>query len=619
MSDRPSITVLCNGAEKPSAPEGKIFDLDYRPDERGGKVKLGLPGFHKKAGYLPERVLDLLEIAAYVFCADRSVSRGRKDLVEYHSWSRSFRLVVRVRDFDFWTRPEVKTVLNECLSFTAGDREWLFEFQPGHDTSYDGLFQDERFLVDPKRPTSIVLFSGGLDSLVGAIEKLSETNDQVCLVSHRSQPSIIRTQDALAEALKNRYPQRVTHYAFDCTLSGTRAREESQRSRGFLYSAIAYGLATAYKQEQFHVCENGVTSMNLPRRNDMFNGRTSRTTHPKTLGGMEKLFRHISGAPFDIATPFLWITKADLFRKIRKLGLEGLVPSAVSCSRTFKRLEGATHCGECYQCVDRRIAAYATGAEDLDHPGLYARDIVTEPIAEEEARTLTLDYIRQASKFRDANVDYFYDQNLADLSEIVDFLPFESDQEAVKNVWELHRKWGHEASSALARMRGKHDDPFDTPQDNSLLAMVSEREYMKSPRERLIEALSEMLTNGIQLAFQASLPDNERRLNDQIEALLNSREREYRREHPSATFSTAAVIPDHTAAEQHVLIEAKYVRENTRPSKVTDQMASDIVKYPDECHILFVVFDPEHQIRDEDAFRDDIEAKGHCTVCIVHR
>ena len=64
--------------------------------------------FVRDVSHLPSRILDLLEIAAYVFCADRLASRGRKDNVEYHSWPRLFHFVIKVRDFDFWDTHDVK-------------------------------------------------------------------------------------------------------------------------------------------------------------------------------------------------------------------------------------------------------------------------------------------------------------------------------------------------------------------------------------------------------------------------------------------------------------------------------------------------------------------------------
>jgi hypothetical protein len=66
-----------------------------------------------------------------------------------------------------------------------------------------------------------------------------------------------------------------------------------------------------------------------------------------------------------------------------------------------------------------------------------------------------------------------------------------------------------------------------------------------------------------------------------------------------------------------LLIESKYIRGSTSPSKANEGIAADLTKYPAESHKLFIVYDPERQIADDSKFRVDIEAKGNCTVDIV--
>ena len=53
-----------------------------------------------------------------------------------------------------------------------------------------------------------------------------------------------------------------------------------------------------------------------------------------------------------------------------------LIPSSVSCSKTFMNLGQAPQCGGCSQCIDRRFAAYASKADDIDDSGLGAMDCV---------------------------------------------------------------------------------------------------------------------------------------------------------------------------------------------------------------------------------------------------
>ena len=78
----------------------------------------------------------------------------------------------------------------------------------------------------------------------------------------------------------------------------------------------------------------------------------------------------------------------------------------------------------------------------------------------------------------------------------------------------------------------------------------------------------------------------------------------------------AGVVPDHELEGQDLLIETKYLRKGTPPSKASDGIAADLIKYPRTAHILFFVYDPDGAIGG-DEFRRDFEAKGRCTVRIL--
>jgi len=208
---------LCNGA---ACKKKGALVLDYRDVAKERIVKLCLPRFVDQFNHLPERILDLLEMAAYVFAADRSRSRGAKDAVEFHAWSRKMNFIMKVRDHEFWSREAVKNSLAEVLEFMTGDAQYTFEFQPGHSTpKQTSFFDSEEFSLKADKPTSVLLFSGGLDSLSGAVEQLEHTKNDLFLISHCSGlPSTKSVQKKLVEALKRAHPGRVKHYAFETIL-----------------------------------------------------------------------------------------------------------------------------------------------------------------------------------------------------------------------------------------------------------------------------------------------------------------------------------------------------------------------------------------------------------------
>ena len=448
-----TVQVCCNGASADGHKD--VLRLEYSPGSSKRNVRLGLPRFVTELLHIPPRTLDLLELAAYVYAADRYTSRGSRGAVEFHSWSRRFCIRMKVRDVTFWNREEVQQALRECLTFMTGDADFSFVFSAGHKTPPTNLFDQEGFSV----PTTdaihrVALFSGGLDSLSGAVQMLKDSDASLVLVSHHSQPTSKQVQRQLANALNGRFPGRASLYGFECTLKGIRAVEETQRSRSFLYCSIGYALARAYQKDALTIYENGVTSMNLARREDLMNARASRTTHPRTLDNMQSVLSLVADEQFEIVQPAFWLTKRDVVERIVSAGHGDLIASSVSCSRTFQREGAATQCGRCFQCIDRRLAVFSAGHEALDDASLYTVDIARNNLPDEESRTTAIDYLRQAANFAEITDDRFFADHLSELADAFDALPMTgSDIERAERVWQLMKRHGESVRGGLIRIR----------------------------------------------------------------------------------------------------------------------------------------------------------------------
>lgn len=610
----PRQVVFCNGANKSTvrqkAGDTEALLLDYRD---GGRVRLGLPDFVRNIGSVPNRILDLLEICAYVFAADRLTHRGKTDSLIYDSWSRTFHFGVKVRDEGFWNSAETKAKLGALLQFISGDREYLFHFVGGHSTPPTHLFEDVTFLTEPDKPHHVMLFSGGLDSLAGAVERLSTSSDIVCLICHQSgQPSTTTTQNRLIDALSAKYPDRVRPYRFKTGLTNGRAISETQRTRTFVYGSIAFALASALAQNEVTFYENGITSLNFPRRQDLLNSRASRTTHPKTIWLLGDFLSHIAGKPIAVANAYRWKTKADVLDVIKKYGAQDLVPSAVSCSKTSMSRDDHNHCGGCFQCIDRRFSASAVGLSAVDHPGLYSTDFLGDKILDPQTRTALIDYVRLGLQFKSYTIDSFYSEWLAEIAEALS--PSEDEQPFVESLFDLIHRFGKQTTEALKNF----DDVTKIPVEGSLLQIIQQRDYLKGDAEGLSTKLSSRLSQAIPTMFSKNRPKDENDFNDKLNGLLRNDQEDYRREFPVTSFGLARVIPDHELTACDLLIESKYVRQNTPVSKITDQIAADIVKYPASAYILFVIYDPDRAVRDDAVFIRDIEAKRQtCMVTVI--
>ena len=569
--------------------------------------------------HIPPRTLDLLEIAAYTFAADRLVRRGQRRAVEFHSWSRRIHLRTKVRDLDFWQRSDVREALSKCLEFMTGDAEFSFSFEGGHATAPTSLFDQEDFEY-PAGPkdTEVALFSGGLDSLSGVKRTLARTDRSLVLVSHHGQPGVKGVQRRLSDALASRYPDRVHHYGFACTFTGVRAKEETQRSRSFLYTSIGFAICQALRSSTLTVYENGITSLNLRRREDLANARASRTTHPRAIADLQRFLRLVADdGAFKIATPFLWNTKRAVVETLVQSNGGDLIASSVTCTRTFQRSPNATHCGQCFQCLDRRMAMFAGGCNDLDDPGLYAVDIIRAPIPEGETRTAVVDYVRQAASFANSTVGSFTLEYLSELAALGDDLPgVTNDIDLTERVWELIQAHGENIRHGIRKMQELYDDPLGDLAPESLLGLVASREHRRPPVIRLADEIRGIITEAAGTLFGVQRPANERDLNSKVAALIGSHV-DLASEHPAVSFACAGVVPDHTVANSNLLMEAKYVREHTSPSKASEGIAADLTKYPPRAHILFIVYDPDRRISNDHRFARDFESRGRCSILIV--
>lgn len=200
--------VLCGQAEARCAQNEETLRLSL--DGPRPNIALRIEDVSRRmVANVPNLLTDLIEIATYVFCADQAVSRGGDVMKAMGTaWRRQFRLVVPVREPERWSSPEVSGSLTHALTFLSDD-EFRFEFtklsRPRAFQSYLDLECDASAAF---RPDEVLLFSGGLDSLGGAIDELAGGRS-VALVSHQSSPKMAKRQRQLAAELANRFPCRV--------------------------------------------------------------------------------------------------------------------------------------------------------------------------------------------------------------------------------------------------------------------------------------------------------------------------------------------------------------------------------------------------------------------------
>src|SRR5215213_8557259 len=71
---------------------------------------------------IPHVLTDMLEIAAYVYCADQFTKRGTSQMAGMGAeWRRRFRFKIPVRCPNIWTKPDIQEALRETLGFLTED------------------------------------------------------------------------------------------------------------------------------------------------------------------------------------------------------------------------------------------------------------------------------------------------------------------------------------------------------------------------------------------------------------------------------------------------------------------------------------------------------------------
>jgi len=249
--------------------------------------------------------------------------------------------------------------LSRVLNFLTGD-DWTLKPRA---TGIDPDFFLTADWPHPWRPQAVALFSGGLDSLVGAIDLL-EAGKRLVLVSHYDFGQLASTQQGLAAALKRHYgPDRVHHLGV--RVQFPESPELTLRSRSLLYLALGLATAAAFGGGTLlYLPENGWVSLNPPLTLNRLGSYSTRTTHPHFLEQLASLWRR-AGLDHPLWNPYQEMSKGEMLLNCRNPGLlKELFPRTVSCARPVVsrwQRRPAGSCGCCYPCLLRRAALNRLG------------------------------------------------------------------------------------------------------------------------------------------------------------------------------------------------------------------------------------------------------------------
>ena len=341
-----------------------ISALVLRGDDSGRICELDLE-YQRLAplGNTNPAALELLVFANSVYALDRAFARQTAE----DCWTRSFSLTLPVSNPQHWDRS--RSSFGDCLEFLTGDR-WALNFalRTARMVRPSAMTRSNSPLF-PLTVGQVCLFSGGLDSLVGAINLLENSDNRVLLVGHHDgdMAGPYGDQRALLRHLRRHYPRRISDLLVRVGQNGA-GHDVTLRARSFLFIALGVFAASAVGIGiPLFVPENGTIALNLPLTPSRRGSCSTRTAHPRYLSGLGRALEAIGlGTP--LVNPFILRTKGEVVATCRNPELlQRLVPLSVSCAKRGHRREWlrrtARACGRCMPCIYRRAALHRVGLD----------------------------------------------------------------------------------------------------------------------------------------------------------------------------------------------------------------------------------------------------------------
>jgi len=604
--------ILCGGvkiAKNDPIREGR-HPVELRTHGPKANVKVRLEDLAKAFDrHLSPRLEDLLEIAAYVYTADCATQRGGNwaDDDTAEPWDRDFHFVIPVRDLAFWTRSDIHELLVDMLRLLSDDKyaftfEQLTQEPPRQLYLEFGDLEDWPFYGVPR----VLMFSGGLDSLSGALD-MAANGENIVLVSHRPVSTLSSRQTHLFNALRQRFSSPMIHVPVWINKDENKGRETTQRTRSFLYASLGSIVASSVNAGGVRFFENGVVSLNLPVADEVTRARASRTTHPIALDYFSKLFSRVLGREIIFDNPFIFKTKTEVVSLIGANNGAELISLSCSCSHPMFQSKTKWHCGACSQCIDRRMAVFASKLDQYDVENDYETDVFRGPRKDGYERNMAVDYVRHALELNQMTQEQMAARFNRDLGRAVRYFPKQS--EAAKQFIELHKRHGESVQGVVAQhLQGNIADLIAGKlAPSSLLVLVAGQLHQVPVWRRYVERIMELLQAGVPTACKTHKPKNEPHLQEICDGILKGHTGTLRREFPFLTWGSNLTKPDWSAEELALLIELKYVRKRADIRQIGAAIAEDITKYGDNRrNVLYVVFDPDHCITDEREFAEPI-------------
>jgi len=345
--------------------------LSLHFDEQPADVVLDINGsaLLKVSRAIPDLAQDFLCIASCIYAADKAIARN----TEEDNWTRHLAIEIPVEHPDTWA--DVADDLSDCIGFLTGDR-WEIAFRHGEKRLIQKKPRKRR--VPYRRPagSAVCLFSGGLDSFIGAVDWLCDNpGQQLLLVGHydRHVSGPGADQRALRDVCRQKFGNRFELAQTQVGLSSGGV-DTNFRSRSLLFLALGCYFAEILGEDApVLIPENGPIALNFPLTAARRGSCSTRTVHPHFVGSLRRILERVRILN-QIQNPYEFKTKGEMVEECRDQEfLSTAYALTRSCAKANHRENWsnrrARSCGVCIPCLFRRASFHSSGWDDEAYGG----------------------------------------------------------------------------------------------------------------------------------------------------------------------------------------------------------------------------------------------------------
>jgi len=302
---------------------------------------------------------DLVDLATAISLSDRLLHRSEYIRTNIH-------ITLPLRHPEIFSQSQTLKYLHDALYWFSGDY-WSFTFELRSIPDRHTVLQ--QYMPINSHPFEVALWSGGLDSLAGLCNRLTEeTTGTFTLFGTGSHEQMLNTQRHVAEMINEKFEKRTKLIQVTIRSNQTKGlmKNNRPRTRGFVFLLLGAVCAYLEGHTELNIYENGIGAINLPFSESAVGWDHLRPVHPISMVRMANLVSFILGIDFTYKNRFLFKTKAQMCKVFTQKNMDDLVVATYTCTKRYHE-EGLPQCGFCAACLLRKQAMIIHDIKDTNY------------------------------------------------------------------------------------------------------------------------------------------------------------------------------------------------------------------------------------------------------------